>query len=202
MAEDWTTAGTITTELNRLSGQHAEKQKRTILALVDARLAGRSEETVWTTPGTCNRSTYHTKWKKDPVFAGVLDACTKAAIAHRDGAAARALAQAAERLALLAPPAVGRLAGLLNSDDEAIILRASVAILDRAGVETGAKSQSTATVQIADWRADAERRRQQAAETIDAYDDDADPYDADPDDTAENTSRDSLPDAGSDDLLD
>lgn len=196
MAEDWSTAGTITAELDRLTGQHVEKQKRTILALVDARLSGRTEESVWSAPGTCNRSTYHTKWKKDPTFAGVLDACTKAAIAHRDGAAARALAQAAERLALAAPPAVGRLITLLNSADESIILRSAVAILDRAGVETGQKSQTAATVEIADWRADAERRRQQAAETIDAYDADPD------DDAAANTSGGSLPGAGSDPLLD
>lgn len=168
---DWTTAGAITDELNRLTGPHTEKQKRTILALVDARLAGRTEESVWSIPGTCNRTTYHLKWKKQEPFASVLDNCTRAAIAHRDSAAARALAQAAERLALAAPPAVGRLITLLNSDDEAIILRSAVAILDRAGIETGPKSQTAASMEIADWRADAANRRQMAAETMAAFDD-------------------------------
>lgn len=180
MAEDWTTARAITAELDRLTGPHVEKQKRTILALVEARLAGRTEETVWSIPGTCNRSTYHSKWKWQEPFASVLDNCTKAASAHRDGAAARALAQAAERLAMAAPPAVGRLISLLNSEDEAIILRSAVAILDRAGVETGQKSQTAATMEIADWRADAANRRQLADETMAAFDDmdaDSDPPD-------------------------
>ena len=106
--------------------------------------------------------------------------CTRAAIAHRDSAAARTLAKAAERLALAAPPAVGRLITLLNSDDEAIILRSAVAILDRAGIETGPKSQTAASMEIADWRADAANRRQLAAETMAAFDeldDDGNPPD-------------------------
>ena len=180
MAEDWSTAAEIAAQLDRLSGQHIEKQRRTILALVDARLAGRTEESVWSIPGTCNRTTYHLKWKKQEPFASVLDACTKAARAHRDGASARALAQAAERLALAAPPAVGRLITLLNSDDEAIILRSAVAILDRAGIETGTKTTTSATMEIADWRADAANRRQLAAETMAAFDeldDDGNPPD-------------------------
>ena len=178
MAAEWSTAAEIAAQLDRLDGQHADKMKRTILALVDARLAGHSEESVWSIPGTCNRATYHNKWKKREPFASVLDACTKAARAHRDGAAARALAQAADRLALAAPPAAGRLITLLNSDDEAIILRAATAILDRAGVQTGPKQSTSATMEIADWRADAAARRAAADETIAAFsgaDDDDDP---------------------------
>lgn len=52
-------------ELARLNGlQWARKRKDTIVALVDAHLAGQSEETVWGRDDTCNRSTWHSKWKK------------------------------------------------------------------------------------------------------------------------------------------
>ncbi len=64
----------------------------------------------------------------------------------RDGRSLRALNDAAERLALAAPVAVGKLIERLKSDDEAIILRAAIAILDRAGLETAAKSSQAVDV--------------------------------------------------------
>jgi len=60
----------------------------------------------------------------------------------RDGRSLRALNKAAESLALAAPVAVTKLMDRLESEDEAIILRAAMAILDRAGMETAAKSSS------------------------------------------------------------
>ena len=127
--------------LSRLDGEMwADKKKATIIALVDAHLAGRSEETVWGKPETCARKTYHEKWKKDPLFAGVLETVDSLARGWRDGRSLRALNLAAERLALASPVAVAKLIERLKSTDEGIILRAATAILDRAGMETASKS--------------------------------------------------------------
>lgn len=135
--------------LSRLDGErHADKMKATILALVDAHLSGQSEETVWGKPETCARNTYHSKWKKDPIFAQVLAEVDALAKGWRDGRSLRALNQAAERLALASPVAVAKLIERLQSMDERIILRAATAILDRAGMETAAKSSSQVDVDV------------------------------------------------------
>lgn len=126
-------------QLNRLQEPHRDKKRATVIALVDARLAGHPEETVWRQPHTCARNTYHAKWKHDPVFCDVLDRVTQMATSWRDTRAVRALALAAENLALVSPAAVAQLAARLKSDDEGIVLRAAIAILDRAGLETAPK---------------------------------------------------------------
>jgi len=179
--DTWKTAEAITAQLARLDDHQPHdwrRMKTTIIALVDAHLASQTEESIWARPDTCNRKTYHTRWKKDPLFVDVLHNVRKAARAHQDSRAARSLATAAERLALAAPPAVNRLIALLGSADEAIILRAAVAILDRAGLETASKQSSAATVgTLDDWRAEAERRRAMVDETLADFD--ADPAGAD-----------------------
>lgn len=129
-----------------LTPPHLEKKKATIIALVDARLAGRPEESVWHQPGVCNRGTYHLKWKKQPGFAQALAAVDRLAREWKDGRAIRALQDAAERLALAAPIAVAKATALMASADEAIVLRAAFGILDRAGVETATKSSTAAEV--------------------------------------------------------
>lgn len=182
--DTWQTADAIRTQLARLDADpsHADKKKATILAIVGARLEFRSEESVWDDPRVCNRATYHSRWKKQPLFADVLKQVTQAAKAHRDSRAARSLAQAGERLALAANPAVGRLVQLLTSDDEGIILRAAVAILDRAGLETAQKATAATAGDLEEWRRQADERRRQVEETIEEFDtDDADEGAADED---------------------
>ena len=131
--------------LHRLGPPHEEKKKATIIALVDARLAGRSEESVWKLPEVCNRNTYHMKWKKDPVFAGVLDEVDRLARGWKDNRALRALNQAAERLAVASPAAAMAAIRMLEADDMAVRLRAAFGILDRAGFQTAAKGQQAIT---------------------------------------------------------
>ena len=99
-------------------------------------------------PQTCSRTIFHTKWKKDAVFAEVLERTTQIAREWKDGEALRALEEAARELALAAPDAVSNLVGRLESEDESIILRAAVAILDRAGIETASKAAEQ-TIEIA-----------------------------------------------------
>ena len=135
-------------ELNRIQGAHADKKRATILALVDAHLSGRSEETVWDLPEACSRNTYHAKWKKDAVFGEVLASVDRLAREWKDGRALRALQSAAERLALASPVAVGKVIEQLQNADAQVVLRAAFGILDRAGMETATKSSSTTDVAI------------------------------------------------------
>lgn len=156
-------------ELDRLTNPHAGKKRATIIALVDARIAGRTEESVWTLPETCNRSVYHVKWKKDPTFAEVLTKVTDLARGWKDGASLRALSQAAERLALASPIAVARAIAMLQSDDEQVVLRAAFGILDRAGVETAAKGKTEVTnvdMTLEEWRAAQAQRQAQAKQAL------------------------------------
>ncbi len=147
MSEEW--VGGAQATLSRLNGEvWADKKKATILALVDAHLSGQSEETVWGRPETCARNTYHLKWKKDPLFAAVLADVDGLARGWKDGRSMRALSEAAERLALASPVAVAKLIERLKSTDESIILRAATAILDRAGMQTAAKSSSQVDVDV------------------------------------------------------
>ena len=129
-----------TEQLSRLENPHREKKRATIIALVDARLAGETEESVWTQPQCCSRNTYHSKWKRDPVFADVLDKVYHLARDWNDGRSVRALAEAAERLALASPTAAAKAIAQLASEDPAVVLRAAFGILDRADVSTAAKS--------------------------------------------------------------
>lgn len=127
--------------MGRLQEPHLAKKRATIIALVDARLSGAPEESVWGRPETCSRTVYHTKWKRDATFAGVLAEVTKLAQGWEDQRVTLALAGAAKALALASPQAVGSLVAKLTSVDETVVVRAAIAILDRAGMETAVKAQ-------------------------------------------------------------
>ncbi len=145
---DWLDA--VVDELSRLENPHREKKRATILALVDAQLAGKSEETVWhpRRPDTCSRVVYHMKWKHEPVFASVLKAVAEAARRHQDGRTVRALVLAGERLQLASPAAVTTAIQAMMSDDPQVRLRAAFGILDRAGVETAPKGPAASQVSV------------------------------------------------------
>lgn len=137
---DWVDA--VASELDRLDGQlHANKKRNTVLALVDIRLSGGSEESVWTRPTTCNRSTWHLKWKRDPLLMDVLGNVERLARRWTDTRTIRALQEAAEKLMLASPAAAGKAIALMLSEDDAVALRAAFGVLDRAGVETAPKQQ-------------------------------------------------------------
>lgn len=172
----WQRAEGIQAQLSRLPLSQAGITKRnTIIALIDARIAGRSEESVWSRPDTCHRSTYHGKhagrgWKNDPLFADVLAQCWQIAAGHRERQKINAIALAADRLAMLAPAAVDRLAALLATTDENVAIKAIKETLDRAGMETASKSTTAVTGQsLEQWQAQAEDRRADAAATIAEY---------------------------------
>ena len=131
----------IFAELARLNGmQHERKKKDTLIAIIDANMSGNSEETVWGRGDTCARSTWHDKWKKDPIIADVLERARRLAHDWRDGLAANTLAEAAELLALQSYASVEEMVRLRDkSGDDRVRLQASTGILDRAGALTAAK---------------------------------------------------------------
>lgn len=122
----------------------------TILALVDARLAGTSQAAVFNLPNTCSENTYKKKWKRDPDFAQTLDKVTKLALDWKDGRALEALEKARERLALLSPPAATKLGELLSHPDPIVARQAAVNVLDRAGVQTAVKTAPTVSLKDVD----------------------------------------------------
>jgi hypothetical protein len=96
---------------------------------------------VWGRADCCNRSTWHNKWKHDELMVSVLGNVERSARRWIDTKAARALADAAEKLALASPAAVGVAIRRMSSGDDNVALRAAFGILDRAGVETAPKQQ-------------------------------------------------------------
>lgn len=143
-------------ELARLAGErHYHKMRNTILALVDARLAGRSEETVFGRADTCSRNTYHARWKRRALFAEVLASVEVIAREWRDTMELRALREAARLMALASPVAAGKAITQLSSGDGNLVLRAAFGILDRAGKETASKSSVSVDMVTADDLAEA-----------------------------------------------
>lgn len=137
--QEWIAAAQA--ELARIDGDHVNKKRNTIIALVDARLAGRSEETVWHLPTTCSRNTYHAKWKHDEIFVDVLVAVERLAREWMDTRALKAIQNAAEKLQLASPAAADRAIALMDSEDLDVAIKAAFGVLDRAGVETAPKQQ-------------------------------------------------------------
>lgn len=186
---DWLTAAAE--QLNRIEGQWAAKKKATIIAIVDARLAKKTEATVWDRdkhPDVCSKTVYY-KWiDNDPVFVEALAAVSRLATEWRDGRALRALQQAAEKMALASPLAADQLVSIATAGQvrraragangklvvfteaaaTADVLRAAVALLDRAGMQTAAKSVTAAAALDSDQLAALLSEARAAAAEIDA----------------------------------
>lgn len=176
-APEWSAATEILDALDRLQAPHKQKKITTILALVDARLAGRSEESVWNQPGTVARTNYHAKWKKDALFADVLATVYRLAQRQQNQRATDALLLAQHRIRLASVPAASTMIRAMGSTDEAIALRAALAVLDRAGLETATKTETHAVgpTPLDQWRRDVEQRRAAVDGMIADMDDDPEP---------------------------
>lgn len=165
---DWESAAK--NELDRLVVlEHYHKRRNTVVALVDTRLAGGSEEDVWRRPDTCSRNTYHSKWKHQALFVEVLDKVERIAREWKDTDELRALRSASRRMALASPSAASKAIAQLDSSDGQVVLRAAFGILDRASQETARKGEgnqvSVTVVSAADRIAALQRA--QAAEVAD-----------------------------------
>lgn len=136
-------------ELARLvTLEHYHKRRNTVVALVDARLAGRPEEDVWRRSDTCSRNTYHSKWKRQPLFVEVLASVEQIARTWTDSEELQALRSASRRLALASPAAASKAVEQLDDPDANVVLRAAFGILDRAGKETASKSSVEVGVSV------------------------------------------------------
>jgi hypothetical protein len=162
MASDWIAAARK--ELDRLTEPHREKKVATVIAIVDARIGGQSEETVWDRSrfsNVCARSVYHGKWKKNSLFMDVLRKVTELAQGWKDGEELRAIELAARKLRLASPVVADQLVSvattgrvrrlvdvgngpqvLYENAAASEILRATLALLDRAGMETAVKTDA------------------------------------------------------------
>lgn len=128
-------------QLQRITGRMAAKKRATVVAIVETRLAGKGLDHAFIGRiDTCSRNVWHTKWKRDPIIAAVLDDITELALSYQAGAVSRALAEAAERLALATPQAASTLIALLADQNAREQRLAAVAILDRASSLTAAKA--------------------------------------------------------------
>ena len=146
--DDWKAATAVRDAfmaLRRAQGDgypHTEKKINTIVAIVDTELVGGSVTALLKgdDPDVCNFTTYHKKWKFEPEFAACLTAVRDIARNWEDGSKGLALAQASRLLAVASPKAAQKAINHIDSQDPNVSLRASLAVLDRAGVETAAKS--------------------------------------------------------------
>lgn len=164
--------------LGRITGPNAQRKRDTIVALVAARLEKRSDNWAFknATPG--HKTTYHKTWKHDPEFAEVLAEVERLAVHWKSQIEARAMAEAASRLAMLAPVAVTVTAKALRSSDLNIALKAAFGIMDRAGLGgkvthevTGPEGLPVGTLMSLDeWRRHQATRRQEAEDILMAFD--------------------------------
>lgn len=146
--DGWAVDGDVLAALNRLPEPHRQKKRATVLGLVAAKLAGNSEESVFGKEDTCSRNIWHGKWKRDEVISSVLATVLAAAETWRATDELRSLQAASRYLALGAPAAAARLVTMLAHADAAQARLAAVAILDRAGMETAAKSSSESSSRV------------------------------------------------------
>ena len=134
----WLEAGL--SELERIQNPERNKKINTLIALIDARLAGQSDASAFKRADTVSRNIWYEKWSKDESIRDVLNKLELIARSVHDERAIRTMAAAASRIQLASAAAAGKAISLMSSSDEAIALRASFGILDRAGVETATKN--------------------------------------------------------------
>lgn len=153
--DDWKTATAVHQAFDRLRQAkqgypHAQRMIDTITAVVDAELSGQPITAVFERPDVCHETTWYKKWQHDPDVAACMTAVRESAQGWEDTARGLALAQAARLLAVSSPKAAQKAIAHIDSHDPNVSLRASLAVLDRAGVETAVKSSQTIDVETAD----------------------------------------------------
>lgn len=130
-------------ELSKIRGTEKDKKRLTVIALIDARIGGESDASVFRKAGTVSRDTWYKKWSKDPLITHVLETIENMVRPARDRAALAAMAGAAGTMQLSSPAAVARVIELMESKDDAVALKAAFGLLDRAGMETAVKSSTS-----------------------------------------------------------
>lgn len=101
----------------------------TIIALAGARYKGETYASVWERPDTCNINTYYQKWKRDPLFASVLDRVMDVIGSHSLREEVTSLAKARRMIVEAAPAAAEKHIELVKHPNPFVALQASGRIL-------------------------------------------------------------------------
>lgn len=75
----WQDMVDVVNALNEITGSHSELKKRTIIALVQAKLRNKPARSVFDEKEYCNESTWHKRWKHDPLIMRVYEFVLSAA---------------------------------------------------------------------------------------------------------------------------
>lgn len=194
---DWHTLAEIVDALARFGGAHAQKKRDTVIALVEAELAGEPEETVFKRPDTCSRSTYHHRWKKNKQFTRILALARDIARKYHSAQQAAAMLEARRTMQLGSAPAARVMVDTLQDDDSRVALSAARAIIEIVGLFNDEKptdpqygitinntaSATAGTVTLDQWQArqaEAEREAAAAEALLDLYEE-ADAREEEPD---------------------
>lgn len=166
-----------TEEVVGLLLQLSKVQRRALRAYVTQVELGTMDVTEWLDSELCpvSRTAWYRKgqsnYLNNDLFQEALQASLRRAIAAQTAEEERAIARATRRLRLLAPDAVETLVELMaEGESDAVRLRATDSILNRAGLETAEKSTTEVTgVPLDEWRQQQAERQQQAAATLDDF---------------------------------
>lgn len=151
--------------LSTIKGRTSAQRKQAIIAVVTAKIEGRSVASVFKAPDApCDRAVYYKWMGEDPDFRAASETVERLARAYLDESMIADLQKAKRRLVAVAPAAVMELARLLQDGDPRVRLSAANSILDRAAMDTAQKVEAAQTHAInadtmAALIADAQKKR-------------------------------------------
>lgn len=166
-----------TEEVVGLLLQLTTTQRRALRSYVSQVELGAMDVTEWLGSDLCpvSRTAWYRQGGKNylahPIFQEALQASLWRAIAAQTAEEEKAIQRATRKLRLLVPGAVDKLEALMNNgESDAVKLRATDSILNRAGLETAEKSTTEVTgISLEEWRKQQAERQQQAAAALDDF---------------------------------
>lgn len=152
-------------------------QRRALRAYVSQVELGELDVTQWLASDLCpiSRAAWYRNgqgnYLNNPLFQEALQASLRRAIAAQTAEEEKAIQRATRKLRLLTVDAVDSLEDLMkNGESDAVKLRATDSILNRAGLETAEKSTTDVTgISLDEWRQQQAERQRQAAATLDDF---------------------------------
>lgn len=169
-----------TEEIVTLLLQLSTTQRRALRAYISQVEMGATDVTAWLASDLCPVS--RAAWYRDgqrnylnhPIFGKALEASKRRALAAQTAEEEKVIRRAASKLRLLVVDAVDSLENLMRKgESDAVKLRATDSILNRAGMETAEKSSSEVVgISLDEWKRQQSDRKAQAAATMDDFDGD------------------------------
>lgn len=172
LPQSWETEEVVT-----LLAQLSTTQRRALRAYVSQVEMGDMDVTAWLASPACpvSRAAWYRggqrNYLNNELFQGALDAYLKRAIKAQTASEDRAMRQASSKLKMLVLEAVNSLEQLMNNgESDAVKLRATDSILNRAGMETAEKSSNEVVgMTLDEWRKQQEERQAQAKAALDDF---------------------------------